>query len=92
MLSEANAGRDLADLKVTNRKVGEKILLVIGTKGNSQKIVENASHGQRKGRGRERTDVKFKTQKDCPNVVCLFLLSQKTGVSKSILREDLGSS
>jgi hypothetical protein len=63
MLSEASAGRDLADLKVTNRKVGEKILLVIGTKGNSQKIVENASHGQRKGRGKERTDVKFKNKK-----------------------------
>jgi hypothetical protein len=40
-----------------------KCLLVIGTKGNSQKIVENASHGQRKGRGRERTDVKFKHKK-----------------------------
>lgn len=45
------------------RQIGEKNLLVIGTKGNPQKIVENGSHGQRKGRGRERTDVKLKHKK-----------------------------
>jgi hypothetical protein len=52
---------------------------------NSGKWVTWAKKGKRKGANR----CKIKTQKACPNVVSLFRLSQKTGVSKSILLSGL---